>query len=110
MDSQQARRENKTTEREIHVEKNRVPKMTTHFEHLATEQAKGSTGGSRIEELQGGEYKKDHAGGKKAIGDVGGVVGVGRSRETHEVGVSPLLTKQRVKGEREGAGKAHVHG
>ncbi|KAJ7981562.1 seed biotin-containing protein SBP65-like [Quillaja saponaria] len=46
MASEQMRRENVNSEREIHVEKNRVPKMAEHFEHLA-EQAKESdiTGG-----------------------------------------------------------------
>ncbi|KAI3732117.1 hypothetical protein L1987_63314 [Smallanthus sonchifolius] len=34
MDSMQLRRENKTDEREIHVEKDKVPKITTHFESL----------------------------------------------------------------------------
>ncbi|KAL0320378.1 UNVERIFIED_CONTAM: hypothetical protein Sradi_5299300 [Sesamum radiatum] len=40
MASQQARRENVTDERSIDVEKDRVPKMTTHFESLA-EKARG---------------------------------------------------------------------
>ncbi|KAI3818822.1 hypothetical protein L1987_12643 [Smallanthus sonchifolius] len=34
MDSMQLRRENKTDERQIHVEKDKVPKITTHFESL----------------------------------------------------------------------------
>jgi hypothetical protein len=41
MASEQARRENTTSEREIPVEKDRVPKMTSHFESLA-EQARES--------------------------------------------------------------------
>ncbi|CAL0323595.1 unnamed protein product [Lupinus luteus] len=85
MASQQvSRRENTTNERDVHVEKNRVPKMATHFEHLA-EQAKDDGGKDTPqgswEELQGGEYNKDHAG--KAIGDVGGH---GRARETRDLG------------------------
>ncbi|KAL7104018.1 hypothetical protein ACP275_08G217800 [Erythranthe tilingii] len=40
MSSEQARRENVTDERKIEVEKDRVPKMTTHFESLA-EKTKG---------------------------------------------------------------------
>ncbi|XP_027343315.1 seed biotin-containing protein SBP65-like [Abrus precatorius] len=97
---QLARRENTTTEREIHVEKDRVPKMTTHFEHLA-EQAKDSdiTGGKEtpqgsIEALQGGEQCKDHAG--KAIGDIGGR---GKARETHELGPHFESLADKVKGE-----------
>jgi hypothetical protein len=39
MASEQARRENTTSEREIHVETDKVPKMTIHFESLA-EQAR----------------------------------------------------------------------
>ncbi|KAG4384505.1 hypothetical protein AAZX31_13G274600 [Glycine max] len=84
---QLARRENTTTEKEIHVEKHRVPKMATHFEHLA-EQAKESditagkdTPQGSIEALQAGERVKDHAG--KAMGDIGGR---GKARETHELG------------------------
>ncbi|KAK7272407.1 hypothetical protein RJT34_28986 [Clitoria ternatea] len=98
---QLARRENTTVEREIHVEKDRVPKMATHFEHLA-EQARESdlTGGKdtpqgSIEALQGGEYRKDHAG--KAIGDVGGPA---KTRETHELGTH-FESLSDIKGERD---------
>ncbi|CAL9236633.1 unnamed protein product [Arabidopsis halleri] len=35
MASEQAKRENKVTEREVQVEKDRVPKMTSHFESMA---------------------------------------------------------------------------
>ncbi|PNX71790.1 putative seed biotin containing protein SBP65, partial [Trifolium pratense] len=73
------RRENKTNERDVHVEKDRVPKMTTHFEHLSVTEQKLPQGS--IDALQGGEINKDHAG--KAIGDIGGI---GKSRETHELG------------------------
>ncbi|KAJ1417385.1 Late embryogenesis abundant protein [Sesbania bispinosa] len=89
---QLARRENTTTEREIRVEKDRVPKMTTHFEHLA-EQGKEPPQGS-IEELQGGKMVKDHAG--KAIGDVGGR---GKARETHELGAHFESLADKVRGE-----------
>jgi len=88
---QLSRRENTTNEREIHVEKDRVPKMTTHFEQL-TVMDKEPPHGS-IEALQGGEMNKDHAG--KAIGDIGGS---GRSRETHELGSNfQSLSDQNVK-------------
>ncbi|TKY48923.1 Seed biotin-containing protein SBP65 [Spatholobus suberectus] len=97
---QLARRENTTTEREIHVEKDRVPKMATHFKHLA-EQGKESdvTGGKEtpqgsIEALQGGEQVKEHAG--KAIGDVGGR---GKGRETHELGAHFESLADKVNGE-----------
>lgn len=76
---QLSRRENTTNERDIHVEKDRVPKMTTHFEQLTVVDKEPPHGS--IEALQGGEMNKDHAG--KAIGDIGGR---GRSRETHELG------------------------
>ncbi|PON96401.1 Seed biotin-containing protein SBP [Trema orientale] len=55
---QSSRRENTMDEREIHVEKDRVPKMTVHYETLA-EQVKGSD----------------------TTGDVGGA---GKRRESHE--------------------------
>ncbi|MED6114602.1 hypothetical protein PIB30_081855 [Stylosanthes scabra] len=82
------RRENTTAEREVHIEKDRVVKMTTHFEHLA-EEVKESDDSSKeipqgsIAALQGGEVNKDHAG--KAIGDIGGR---GKARETHELGAT----------------------
>lgn len=94
---QLVRRENTTTEREVYVEKDRVPKMATHFEHLA-EQAKESEGkdvpqGS-VEALQGGESNKDHAG--KAIGDVGERR---KARESHELGLHFESLSDKVKGE-----------
>ncbi|WJX69334.1 hypothetical protein P8452_53599 [Trifolium repens] len=72
------RRENKTNERDVHVEKDRVPKMTTHFEHLSVTEQKLPQGS--IDALQGGEINKDAG---KAIGDIGGI---GKARETHELG------------------------
>ncbi|GJW68320.1 hypothetical protein Tco_0122744 [Tanacetum coccineum] len=44
MESEQLRRENKTDEREIHVEKDQVPKMKDHFESLADKDS-GAAGG-----------------------------------------------------------------
>ncbi|CAJ2660575.1 unnamed protein product [Trifolium pratense] len=73
------RRENKTNERDVHVEKDRVPKMTTHFEHLSVTEQKLPQGS--IDALQGGEINKDHAG--KAIRDIGGIE---KARETYELG------------------------
>ncbi|RDX82167.1 Seed biotin-containing protein SBP65, partial [Mucuna pruriens] len=80
---QLVRRENTTTERELGVEKDRVPKMTDHFEHLADKAKESdiSAGQGSIEALQGGEQVQEHAG--KAIGDVGGR---GKAREIHELG------------------------
>lgn len=84
-----ARRENTTAERKIHIVKNRVPKTITRFEYLAEHAKESDVAGGKeketpqgsIQELQGGEYRRDHAG--KAIGDVGGR---GKARETHELG------------------------
>ncbi|GKB55800.1 hypothetical protein Tco_0911986 [Tanacetum coccineum] len=44
MESELLRRENKTDEREIHVEKDQVPKMKDHFESLADKDS-GAVGG-----------------------------------------------------------------
>nr|GEY06685.1 hypothetical protein [Tanacetum cinerariifolium] len=54
MESEQLRRENKTDEREIHVEKDQVPKMKDHFESL-TDKDSGAAGGvseTRKEKMQ----------------------------------------------------------
>ncbi|MED6144284.1 hypothetical protein PIB30_014369 [Stylosanthes scabra] len=97
------RRENTTSEREVRIEKDRVVKMTTHFEHLA-EEVKESDDSSKetpqgsIAALQGGEVNKDHAG--KAIGDVGGR---GKARETHELGAQFESLADKVKGGEHGA-------
>ncbi|XP_054794942.1 LOW QUALITY PROTEIN: seed biotin-containing protein SBP65-like [Prosopis cineraria] len=93
---QVSRRENTTTEREVHIEKDRVPKMTTHFEHLAEQVKEGSdTPQGSIQELQGGEYRKEHGG--RAIGDIGGT---GKARETHELGPHFESLADKVKGEK----------
>lgn len=56
MASEQARRETTTSEREIPVEKDRVPKMTSHFESLAeqasTRESLPQEGGEDREESQ----------------------------------------------------------
>ncbi|XP_028807777.1 seed biotin-containing protein SBP65-like [Neltuma alba] len=94
---QMSRRENTTTERDVHVEKNRVPKMTTHFEHLAEQVKEGSdTPQGSIQELQGGEYRKQHGG--RAIGDIGGT---GKTRETHELGPHFESLADKVKGDKQ---------
>ncbi|KAK7324689.1 hypothetical protein VNO77_28444 [Canavalia gladiata] len=96
---QLARRGNTTTERDVQVEKDRVPKMATHFEHL-TDKAKDSdvtgakdTPQGSIEALQGGQHRQEHAG--KAIGDVGGS---GKARESHELGTHFESLADKVKG------------
>ncbi|GAU27081.1 hypothetical protein TSUD_103900 [Trifolium subterraneum] len=90
------RRENKTNERDVQVEKDRVPKMTTHFEHLSVTEQKPPQGS--IDALQGGEINKDHAG--KAIGDIGVI---GKARETHELGSNfqSLSDKKQKQSERD---------
>ncbi|XP_004487170.1 seed biotin-containing protein SBP65 [Cicer arietinum] len=68
-----------TTEREVPVEKDKVPKIATHFEHLSVKDKEPPHG--TVDAFQQNEINKDHAG--KAIGDIGGT---GKTRETHELG------------------------
>ncbi|XP_047153385.1 seed biotin-containing protein SBP65-like [Vigna umbellata] len=74
MASQQlSRRENTTTERRVHLDKDTVPNMATHFENLAGKTNKSGIDENRKEPpqaLQGGNQVKERAG--KATGDVGG--------------------------------------
>ncbi|ESW21747.1 hypothetical protein PHAVU_005G096300 [Phaseolus vulgaris] len=82
MASQQlTRRENATTEKRVHLQKDTVPKMATQFENLAgkANESDITRGKEPPQALQGGDQVKRHAG--KAAGDVGGR---GRDRETQE--------------------------
>ena len=89
MASEQTRRDNTTSEGiEIHIKKDTVPKITSHFESLA-EQAKES---DNIEtHVEGAKDERGSA--AKAIGDVGGA--------THELACQFESLADKMKNEKE---------
>ncbi|KAJ9177131.1 hypothetical protein P3X46_012381 [Hevea brasiliensis] len=80
MPSEKARRENTTTEREVYLERDSVPKMTTHFQSLTT---KDSDGGKETRQRTNRELGSER---ERSANTVGASDKAGEARETNEVG------------------------
>ncbi|KAM1017474.1 hypothetical protein ACFX13_047790 [Malus domestica] len=83
---QQQRRENTTPEREVYIEKDKVPKMTTHFEAL-TVHAADTKAGRKDTSLDSSSKQSSQHDDKLASmrsGNTVGDVGMGKARETYE--------------------------
>ncbi|TQE03872.1 hypothetical protein C1H46_010536 [Malus baccata] len=84
---QQQRRENTTPEREVYIEKDKVPKMTTHFEAL-TVHAADTRAGRKDTSLDSSSKQSSQHDDKLASmrsGNTVGDVGMGKARETYEI-------------------------
>ncbi|KAF2283505.1 hypothetical protein GH714_011217 [Hevea brasiliensis] len=80
MASEKAGRENTTTEREVYLERDSVPKMTTHFQSLTT---KDSDGGKETRQRTNRELGSER---ERSANTVGASDKAGEARETNEVG------------------------
>ncbi|CAN6570300.1 unnamed protein product [Malus baccata var. baccata] len=90
---QQQRRENTKPEREVHIEKDKVPKMTTHFEAM-TVHVTDTSAGRKDTPLDSGSKQSSKDEGDKAAsmrsGNTVGDVGMEKARGTHGIGSHKL--------------------
>ncbi|KAG7639461.1 putative Late embryogenesis abundant protein, LEA_4 subgroup [Arabidopsis thaliana] len=117
MASEQARRENKVTEREVQVEKDRVPKMTSHFESMAE---KGKDSDTHRHQTEGGGTQfvsLSDKGSNMPVSDEGeGETKMKRTQMPHSVGKfvtssdSGTGKKKDEKEEHEKASLEDIHG
>lgn len=107
MASEQVRRENKSDEREIRVEKDMVPKMTSHFEALVVKERGGDGENVNMGEEKEGEKRRGEKGeGKVESGgefEVEGEKGEGGEEQGKEGGGGEMRSS-RMQGNEGGSG------
>ncbi|KAB2612576.1 seed biotin-containing protein SBP65-like [Pyrus ussuriensis x Pyrus communis] len=89
---QQQRRENTTLEREVYIQKDKVPKMTTHFEALTVHTADTSAGrkDTSLDSSSKQSSQHDDKVASMRSGNTVGDVEMGKARETYEIGSHKL--------------------